>query len=88
MSKAFPKDRPGRLTAVGIGLYGTAWRRRLATGLSISRSTLHAWLRGFWTKSKRDIDGDLLALIDAERDACAERGVSLTHLRNQLLGKR
>lgn len=88
LAKALPKDPPGRLEAVGIALYGSAWRSRLAAGLNISRNTLHEWLGGSWTKARRDIDGDLVDLLDRERDAAAERGVEITAIRRQLIGGR
>jgi len=76
-----------RLTLAGSGLYGTSWRARLAEGLGISRVTLWAWLRG--DREKRgpqvDIDGELVALVERERDAAAARGMMLTRLRGQLI---
>ncbi|WP_038965589.1 hypothetical protein [Bradyrhizobium diazoefficiens] len=86
-AKTFPKDPPGRLEAVGTTLYGISWRSRLAAGLRVSRNTLHEWLGGSWTRARRYIDVELIDLLDRERDACAERGVEITALRRQLLGK-
>jgi hypothetical protein len=83
-SSTVPIDRAGRLQAVGVALYGSAWRKRLAAGLRISRSTLHGWMTGSW-ETPRDLDGDLIALLDAERDGCAERSIALTALRQQLM---
>lgn len=88
MATTLPKDPPGRLEAVGIALYGSAWRSRLAAGVRISRNTLHEWLGGSWKKARRDIDGDLVELLDRERDACAERGIEITAIRRQLVGGR
>ena len=78
------KTLPQRLEMTGEQIYGSAWRRRLAAGLGISRGTLWAILRGS-RKSGLDIDGAMLDLIDRERDAASERGVALTRLRNSLL---
>lgn len=85
--KSFPKDPAGRLEHVGHALYGAYWRKRPAAALQISRDTLYQWLHGR-AKATRDIDGALLDLLDAERDACATRGVQITALRRQLIGKR
>ena len=87
MKKTLPSDLPGRLTAVGKGLYGRHWRARLAAGLNIGRATLHGWMTGAW-ETPRDIDAELIALLDTERDACAERGIALTAIRQQLLAGR
>ncbi|MCK1341008.1 hypothetical protein IVB38_34585 [Bradyrhizobium sp. 38] len=78
-----PDDQPGRLAAVGLALYGTAWRRRLAAGLSISRSTLYHWIQG--ERTERDVDGDLIDLLDRERDLAAARGADITALRRKLI---
>ena len=88
LSRSLPKDPPGRFEAVGAALYGSACRSRLAAGLKVSRNTVHEWLSGAWTKARRDIDGDLIDLLDRERDACAERGVEITAIRRQLVGGR
>lgn len=84
MSKSFPKDAPGRLAVVGEALYGKSWRRRLAQGLKISRTTLHCWLCGM--RTGRDIDGELIALLDAERSARVDQAANITVLRNRLTG--
>lgn len=83
-----PTDQPGRITVVGITLYGAFWRRRLADGLGISRDTLHRWLQIGGANTDRDIDGELVDLLDAERDACAERSIEITALRRRLVNKR
>ncbi|SDG60256.1 hypothetical protein SAMN05216338_1001873 [Bradyrhizobium sp. Rc2d] len=75
---------PGRIEMVGTGLYGEAYRRRLAQGLGISRGTLWAVLSGR-KRTARDVDLALLDLIDRERDATAERGMALTKLKKSLL---
>jgi len=77
-----PADLRGRLALVGTELYGKSWRRRrLADGLSISRSTLFEWLRGAG-KNGRDVDGELL---DAERDAASERSLQIAALRRRFI---
>jgi hypothetical protein len=82
-SLTLPSDTPGRIRTVGTHLFGSEWRKRMAAGLGISRSTLYLWLAG--ANTSRDIDGDLIALLDAERDGCAERGMQITALRRQLI---
>lgn len=77
------KSLPGRLEWVGKCVFGQSWASRLAEGLGISRSMLWEYRKG--RRTDRDIDGGLLALIDSERDACAERGAMLTRLRRQLI---
>lgn len=79
-----PTDVPGRLHYAGKYLYGTGWRTRLAVGLDISRSTLFEWLRGN-IKTDRDIDGEIVELLDRERDAASERGLELTALRRRFI---
>jgi hypothetical protein len=79
-----PPDVPGRLRYAGKYLYGTGWRTRLAIGLRISRSTLFQWLGGN-IKTDRDIDREIVELLDRERDAASERGVELTELRRKFL---
>ncbi|CUT11471.1 hypothetical protein BF49_2551 [Bradyrhizobium sp.] len=84
--KSFPKDTAGRLEHVGQALYGACWRKRLAGALQISCDTLYQWLHGR-AKATRDVDAALIDLLDAERDACAERGVQITALRRQLIAR-
>jgi hypothetical protein len=78
-----PTDLPGRITLVGTALYGKSWRRRLAEGLNISRSTLWQWLSG--AGKRRDIDGALIELLDCERDAANERSLQIAGLRRRFL---
>lgn len=82
-----PADAPGRLAAVGEWLYGTTYRSHLAAGLGISRDTLYWWLRGA-AKPHWDIDGELIKLLDAERDAATERGMEITAVRKRLMSRR
>jgi hypothetical protein len=74
-----PADLPGRIELVGATLYGKSWRRRLAQGLHISRSTLWQWLSG--AGKRRDVDGELIELLDCERDAASERSLQIAALR-------
>jgi hypothetical protein len=85
ISNKLPPDVPGRLRLAGKYLYGTGWRRRMAMGLQISRSTLFEWLRG-----NIKTDREIVELLDRERDAASERGVELTALRRRFmaLGRR
>lgn len=77
---------PQRIEYIGVGLYSRrGWTTQLARGLGMSRSQLFEYRRAGRIKSDRDIDGELIALIDRERDAAAERGVALTKLRHRLL---
>lgn len=76
-----------RIEWVGRSLYGAPWRGRLAEGLRMSRVTLWSIMSGS-RKSGRDIDGDMIGLIDRERDATVERATALTKLRNRLIAMR
>lgn len=78
-----------RIGLVSTGLFGAGRGRttKLALGLRMSRSQLYEYLAGRG-KRDRDIDGEMLDLINRERDANVERGVSLTKLRNRLLSLR
>jgi hypothetical protein len=78
-----PADLPGRIELVGSTLYGKSWRRRLAQGLHISRSTLWQLLRGAGKRS--DVDAELAELLDVERDAASERGAELAALRRRFM---
>lgn len=78
-----PADLPGRIELVGATLYGKSWRRRLAHGLHISRSTLRQWLSG--ASKRRDVDGDLAELLDVERDAASERSLQIAALRRRFM---
>jgi hypothetical protein len=80
---------PQRIELVGASLYGAGrgWTKKLAIGLCMSRSQLFEYRVGRGARD-RDIDGEMLDLIDRERDANAERGVALTKLRNRLLSLR
>ena len=87
MPVKFPKDTAGRLEFIGKALYGDHWRKRLAAALGICRDTLYQWLHDR-AKTVRDVDGELIDLLDRERDAAAERGVQITALRRAMLAKR
>jgi hypothetical protein len=78
-----PEDLAGRITLVGTALYGKSWRRRLAVGLNVSRSTLWQWLSG--AGKRRDIDGELVELLDGERDAATERSLQIAALRRRFI---
>ena len=80
MSKLPPKDLPGKLRFAGPPLYGEYWKAKLAEGLGISRSQLFHWLNGRF-KSNRDIESDLIDLVEREHAASTTRGVELTALR-------
>jgi hypothetical protein len=79
-----PADLPGRIDLVGAALYGKSWRRRLAQGLHISRSTLWQLLCGAG-KRRRDVDGELIELLDCERDAASERSLQIAALRRRFM---
>lgn len=82
---ALPPTVHGRLTLVGKTLYGKAFRAKLAAGLNISRSTLFEWMRG--GGKRRDIDADLIDLIECERDAADERSIELADLSKRFRGR-
>ncbi|MFK4581116.1 hypothetical protein [Bradyrhizobium ottawaense] len=80
---------PMRIKTVGTALFGPGrgWTVALARGLNMSRSQLFEYRIGRG-KRDRDIDGEMLDLIDRERDANSARGMALTKLRNRLLSMR
>jgi hypothetical protein len=78
-----PKTLPERIEYVGTALYGTRWTKRLAAGLRISRSQLYEYRVGRGNRD-RNIDGELIDLIERERAASAARGMALTQLRNYI----
>jgi hypothetical protein len=78
-----PAELPGRLALVGQTLYGKSWRRRLANGLNISRSTLWQLLAG--NGKRRAVDGALIELLDCERDVANERSLQIAALRRRLI---
>lgn len=80
-----PTTVPHLLKYSGQAIYGPlCWRGRLAAGLGVSRSTLRLWLNGEF-KSGRDLGGELIELVDRERDAHLTRGVELTALKHELV---
>lgn len=79
-----PRDLPARLQFYGRKIFGKCWKGPMAQGLGVDRSTLRLWLRGEY-KSGRDIDGELIELIDRERDANAERSIELGELRKSVI---
>jgi hypothetical protein len=79
-----PTDLPGRIELVGATLYGKSWRRRLAVALGVSRSTLWQLHRGAG-KRRRDVDGELIELLDCERDAASERSLQIAALRRRFM---
>lgn len=86
MSKILlPPSVPDRLRFIGVRLYGpTCWRGKLAAGLGVARSTLNLWLRGAY-KSTRDIDAEIVDLLDRECDASAARSIELAQLRRCII---
>ncbi|WP_256805783.1 hypothetical protein [Bradyrhizobium sp. Bra64] len=80
---------PQRIEIVGSSLYGAGrgWTTALARGLKMSRSQLFEYRIGRG-KRDRDLDGEMLDLIDRERDANSARGMALTKLRHRLLALR
>lgn len=87
-SKRIPATIPGRLTLVGRTIYGKSFRARLAVGLKISRSTLFEWMRTSGTRRDgRDIDAELIDLLDSERGAAIERSIAIEDLRQRFIEK-
>lgn len=78
-----PAEPPGRIALVGTTLYGISWRRRLAQGLNISRSTLRQLLNGAGKRS--DVDSEIIELLDCERDASNERELRIAALRRRFM---
>lgn len=83
MCNRLPETLPGRIEFVGERLYGRDWRGAVAHALGVHRATLWRWLAG--KRTSRDIDTDLVALIDAERDVAAARSVEIGQLQRTLL---
>jgi hypothetical protein len=81
--EARPADLAGRIMLVRTTLYGKSWRRRVAVGLNISRSTLWQLLRG--AGKRRNVDGELVELLDCERDAANERSLQIAALRRRFM---
>ena len=81
-----PDDQPGRISEVGVTLWGRDYKRRLAAALNVSRTTLWKWMHG--GGKRRDIDGDLLELLETERDAASERELQIAQLRKRFLARR
>jgi hypothetical protein len=79
-----PRDLPGQISFTGELLFGQFWKRRMASALGISRTTLRLWLLGL-SKSNRDVPSELLFLVDRERVSAGARSAELTALRHDLL---
>ena len=82
MCSRLPETLPGRIEFVGERLYGRDWRGAVARGLSVHRATLWRWLAG--KRTSRDIDTDLVAMVDAERDVAAARSDEIGRLQRTL----
>jgi hypothetical protein len=83
MCNRLPETLPGRIEFVGERLYGRDWRGAVARGLGVHRATLWRWLAG--KRTSRDIDADLVAMVDAKRDVAAARSVEIGALQRALL---
>jgi hypothetical protein len=72
-----------RIEFAGVELWGPfGWTTQMARGLNMSRSQLFNYRRGICKANKeRDVDGDLVALIERERDAATGRKASLDSLK-------
>lgn len=82
MTRPQPRTLPERIEYVGTALYGhVGWGYRLAAGLGIAKSTLWEYQRG---KRGRDLDVEMLALIEGERLATVTRRAALRDLRDDL----
>lgn len=77
-SDPLPATVQSRLTLVGKFLYGREFRARLAAGLGISRVTLFELLRG--RGKRRDVDDDIIELLEHEHDVARERSVEIAAL--------
>jgi hypothetical protein len=84
MRRRPPKDLPGQIVYTGEHLFGEYWKRRMATALGISRTTLRLWILGL-SKSDRDVASELLFLVDWERAGAVGRSAELTQLRHDLI---
>jgi hypothetical protein len=83
MCNRLPETLPGRIEFVGERLYGRDWRGAVAHALGVHRATLWRWLAG--KRTSRDIDADLVAMVDAGRDVAAARSDEIRRLQRTLL---
>jgi hypothetical protein len=83
MCNRLPETLPGRIEFVGERLYGRDWRGAVARGLGVHRATLWRWLAG--KRTSRDIDADLVAMVETERDVAAARSDEVGRLQRTLL---
>lgn len=74
-----------RIKYVGVKLYGENWPSKLAAGLGLSRSQLFEWRVGSTKTTRRDVDSELIALVERERGAADARRLMLSRLRTALL---
>lgn len=87
MSEKKLKTLPERIEHVGVALYGQArrpgWTTRMAKGLGMSRSQLFEYRRpnGGKRDKARDLDAELVALIERECALSQGRSAALTVLR-------
>jgi hypothetical protein len=70
-----PATLAGRIELVGRTAYGRHWHGAVADGLGIHRATLWRWMSG--DRPARDVDGDLIALLAAERRRAGRRAVDI-----------
>ncbi|GLH79754.1 hypothetical protein SSBR45G_46630 [Bradyrhizobium sp. SSBR45G] len=75
-----------RIEHVGRALYGRFWTVKMAAGLGISRSQLFEYRRPYGGKTDRarDLDCELVALIEREQALSQERAAGLTVLRIEI----
>ena len=79
-----PKTLAQRLEYVGTALYGRhGWTGRLAKGLGIGRTMLWHYRNG--DRPDRDLDVEMIDLIERERTASTMRDMELTKLRHRLV---
>lgn len=80
-----PIRQSDRIDLVGTTVWGREYRDPMARALGIGKTLLWRLRKG---ESRRNIDSELIDLLDAQSDAAAERGLEIAALRKRFIAER
>ena len=80
-----PPKQNDRIDLVGTTVFGREYRAPMAAALGLGKTLLWQLRTG---ESRRRIDNELIALLDAQSDAAALKGLEIAALRKRFLAER
>jgi hypothetical protein len=80
-----PIEQTDRIDLVGVTVWGRDYRGPMAEALGIGKTLFWQLRKG---ESRRNVDAELIQLLDAQCDAAAVKSLEIAALRSRFLAER